>query len=49
MLTTVDRETAVTVRCPRCYEQPLQWVAPISDTMVASVPSGGDIPSGCRR
>ncbi|WP_406107656.1 DUF3515 family protein [Micromonospora globbae] len=48
VLTTMDRETAVTVRVPRAYEQPLQWVAPFSDTIVASVPSGGDIPAGCR-
>ncbi|TDC78517.1 DUF3515 family protein [Micromonospora sp. KC606] len=47
VLTTVDRETAVTVTVPGAYEQPLQWVAPISDTIVASVPSGGDVPSGC--
>ncbi|MEV0808571.1 DUF3515 family protein [Micromonospora sp. NPDC050200] len=47
VLTTVDRETAVRVTVPRAYEQPLQWVAPISDTVVASVPSGGDVPAGC--
>ncbi|TDB74242.1 DUF3515 family protein [Micromonospora sp. KC721] len=49
VLTTVDRETAVTVTVPAAYEQPLQWVAPISDPIVASVPSGGEVPSGCRR
>ena len=49
MLTTVDRETPVTVRVPRAYEQPLQWVPPISSTIVASVPSGGAVPSGCQR
>ncbi|MGK5738829.1 DUF3515 family protein [Micromonospora sp. URMC 103] len=48
VLTTLDRETAVSVRVPRAYDQPLQWVAPISDTIVATVPSGGDIPAGCR-
>ncbi|MGS2614754.1 DUF3515 family protein [Micromonospora sp. LZ34] len=48
VLTTLDRETAVTVRVPRAYEQPLQWVGPISDTVVASVPSGGDAPTGCQ-
>nr|WP_225854448.1 DUF3515 family protein [Micromonospora sp. ALFpr18c] len=48
VLTTVDRETPVTVRIPRSYEQPLQWVAPISSTIVASVPSGGTIPAGCQ-
>ncbi|MFG2104237.1 DUF3515 family protein [Micromonospora echinaurantiaca] len=48
VLTTLDRETAVTVRVPRGYEQPLQWVAPIADTVVASVPSAGEAPTGCR-
>ncbi|WP_442930839.1 DUF3515 family protein [Micromonospora sp. NBC_00421] len=49
VLTTLDRETAVTVTVPRAYEGPLQWITPISDAVVASVPSGGDSPSGCRR
>ncbi|WP_233583797.1 DUF3515 family protein [Micromonospora sp. CV4] len=48
VLTTVDRETAVSVRIPRSYEQPLQWVAPISNAVVASVLTGGDVPAGCR-
>ncbi|MEV1145329.1 DUF3515 family protein [Micromonospora sp. NPDC049799] len=48
VLTTVDRETAVSVRVPRTYEQPLQWVSGISDTIVASVPSADPIPSGCK-
>ncbi|WP_410813097.1 DUF3515 domain-containing protein [Micromonospora sp. 067-2] len=48
VLTTVDRETAITLRIPRSYEQPLQWASPVSSAIVASVPSGGDIPSGCR-
>nr|WP_236646692.1 DUF3515 family protein [Micromonospora acroterricola] len=48
VLTTVDRETPVTARIPRSYEQPLQWVAPVSNAIVASVPSGGDVPAGCR-
>lgn len=48
VLTTLDRETAVTVRVPRSYGQALQWVSPISETIVASVPSGGDAPAGCR-
>lgn len=49
VLTTVDRETLITVRLPRAYEQPLQWLPAISSTIVASVPSGGAIPSGCQR
>ncbi|WP_373684179.1 DUF3515 family protein [Micromonospora thermarum] len=48
VLTTLDRETAVTVRVPRAYEQPLQWLSPISDTIVASVPSAGPAPTGCQ-
>ncbi|MEV7989102.1 DUF3515 family protein [Micromonospora sp. NPDC085948] len=49
VLTTVDRETSIEVRIPRAYAQPLQWVPSISSTIVASVPSGGAIPSGCQR
>nr|WP_130340451.1 DUF3515 family protein [Micromonospora kangleipakensis] len=47
VLTTVDRETPVRVRVPRQYEQPLQWVSPISDTIVAAVPSAKSAPAGC--
>nr|WP_233513846.1 DUF3515 family protein [Micromonospora craterilacus] len=46
-LTTLDRETAVTVRVPHFYGEALQWVSPISTTIVASVPSAGPAPSGC--
>ncbi|MEU1642262.1 DUF3515 domain-containing protein [Micromonospora zamorensis] len=49
VLSTVDRETLITVRVPRSYEQPLQWLTTISSTIVATVPSGGAIPSGCQR
>ncbi|MBM0235229.1 DUF3515 family protein [Micromonospora sp. STR1_7] len=48
VLTTVDRETPVTVTIPNSYQQPLQWAAPISSTIVATVPSGGAVPAGCR-
>ncbi|MCM0677320.1 DUF3515 domain-containing protein [Micromonospora phytophila] len=48
VLTTVDRETAVAVRVPRSYGQALQWVSPISDTIVASVPSAAPVPTGCQ-
>ncbi|WP_415858539.1 DUF3515 family protein [Micromonospora rifamycinica] len=48
VLTTLDRETAVTVTVRRAYEGPLQWLSPISDAVVASVPSGGESPAGCR-
>lgn len=47
VLTTVDRETPVRVRVPKQYEQPLQWVTPISDAIVASVPAAKTSPSGC--
>ncbi|MEH0938847.1 DUF3515 family protein [Micromonospora psammae] len=49
VLTAVDREVPVTVRVPRSYGPALQRVSPISDTIVASVPSGGTPPTGCRR
>lgn len=48
VLTTLDRETAVTVQVPRAYDQPVQWVAPISETIVASVPSAAPAPAGCQ-
>jgi hypothetical protein len=47
VLTTVDRETPVRVRVPRQYEQPLQWVTPISDAVVSAVPSAKTAPTGC--
>ncbi|MFI6228058.1 DUF3515 family protein [Micromonospora echinospora] len=48
VLTTVDREAAVRVTVPKRYEQPLQWVSPISEAIVASILSAGPVPSGCR-
>ena len=47
VLTTVDRETPIRVRVPKSYEPPLQWVTSISDTIVSSVPSAKQAPSGC--
>jgi hypothetical protein len=47
VLTTVDREVTVRVSVPATYEQPLQWVAPVSASVVAAVPSAKSIPSGC--
>ncbi|MGR6317782.1 DUF3515 family protein [Micromonospora soli] len=47
VLTTVDRETPVRVRVPTEYAQPLQWVSPISDAVVAAVPSAKTAPAGC--
>ncbi|BCJ57988.1 DUF3515 family protein [Micromonospora endophytica] len=46
-LTTLDRETAVTVRVPHFYGEALQWVAPVSRTIVESIRSAGPAPSGC--
>lgn len=48
VLSTVDRETTVTVRVPDGYDQPLQWVSPVSETIIATVPSADDAPTGCR-
>jgi hypothetical protein len=48
VLTTVDREVPVQVSVPRAYEQPLQWAAPISESIVAAVPSAQSMPAGCR-
>ncbi|MGW1057542.1 DUF3515 family protein [Micromonospora rubida] len=47
VLTTLDRETAVRVTVPHAHGSALQWVSPISDVVVASVPSGGTVPAGC--
>ncbi|NLU79567.1 DUF3515 family protein [Micromonospora sp. HNM0581] len=46
-LTTVDRETAVTMRVPHLYGEALQWAAPVSATIVESIRSSGTAPSGC--
>nr|WP_091201820.1 DUF3515 family protein [Micromonospora narathiwatensis] len=47
VLTAVDREVPVRVGLPKAYEQPLQWIAQISDAIVATVPSAKSAPSGC--
>jgi hypothetical protein len=47
VLTTVDREIPVQVRVPKEYGPALQWVAPVSDVIVATVPSAKTAPSGC--
>ncbi|MFY1574913.1 DUF3515 family protein [Verrucosispora sp. WMMD703] len=46
-LTTVDRETAVTLRVPHFYGEALQWASPVSATIVESIRSSGTAPSGC--
>lgn len=48
LLTTVDRAVPVRVTVPRGYEQPLQWVAPIAESVVSAMPSAASMPSGCR-
>ncbi|WP_027658862.1 DUF3515 family protein [Salinispora fenicalii] len=48
VLSTVDREMTVTVRVPDDYDQPLQWVSPVSETIAATVLSVDDAPTGCR-
>lgn len=47
LLTTVDREVPVQVLVPRAYQQPLQWIPPIADSVVAAVPSAATAPTGC--
>ncbi|HEY0700446.1 MAG TPA: DUF3515 family protein [Micromonospora sp.] len=47
VLTTLDREVPVRVTVPRAYTQPLQWVAPVSESLVSSVPSVRPAPTGC--
>ncbi|MFV2100427.1 DUF3515 family protein [Micromonospora sp. LOL_024] len=46
-LTTVDRESAVTVRVPHFYGEALQWLSPISRTVAESIRSAAPAPSGC--
>lgn len=47
VLTTVDREVPVQVSLPRSYEPALPWLAPLSETMIAAVPSSQTVPTGC--
>ncbi|WP_434743186.1 DUF3515 domain-containing protein [Micromonospora sp. SH-82] len=47
VFTTVDREVPVQVTVPKEYDQPLQWLPAVSNTVVESVRSGGTPPSGC--
>lgn len=49
VLTTADREVPVRVSVPREYSQGLQWVAPISESMVAAVPSAQTVPDSCHQ
>lgn len=45
--TAVDREVPVRVTVPAELEQPGQWVIAFSKTLIATVPSAKEIPSGC--
>lgn len=47
-LTTIDREVPVRVSVPRDYQPPLQWLAPLADSVLTSVKSIDQPPSGCR-
>ncbi|WP_422770893.1 DUF3515 family protein [Plantactinospora sp. WMMC1484] len=47
VLTTVDREVPVRLTVPAGQEQTVQWAAPVSETLVASVPSLPDVPASC--
>ncbi|MDG4785530.1 DUF3515 family protein [Micromonospora sp. WMMD1102] len=47
VLTTVDREVPVRLSVPAGQEQTVQWAAPVSESLVASVPSVPEIPGGC--
>ncbi|MEQ4302397.1 DUF3515 family protein [Plantactinospora sp. B6F1] len=47
VLTTVDREVPVRLSVPAGQEQTVQWAAPVSDSLVASVPSVPNVPTGC--
>lgn len=50
LLTTVDREVQVTVTVPRTYPDALQWLPPLSDSIVQSILSAkSGIPGGCSR
>jgi hypothetical protein len=46
-LTTVDREAPVRLHVPTGQSQTLEWAAPVSESIVSSVPSVPDPPSGC--
>lgn len=46
-LTTLDREVPVQVWVPATYGSALQRVSGISETIIETVPSGGNPPQGC--
>jgi hypothetical protein len=45
--TAIDREVPVQVTVPTRYEAPAQWANEFSDTIIATVRSTSDVPSGC--
>ena len=46
--TTVDREVPVRVTVPKAYDQPGQWTTAFSDTVISTVQSLKQIPTGCK-
>lgn len=46
-LTTVDREVPVRLTVPTGQTQTVEWAAPVSESIVASVPSLPKAPGGC--
>ncbi|MGH3682469.1 MAG: DUF3515 family protein, partial [Natronosporangium sp.] len=47
VFTTVDREVPVRVTVPAAHEPPGQRVVPLSETILETVRSADDIPTGC--
>jgi hypothetical protein len=46
---TVDREVPVRVTVPDTYDGPGQWAAEFNDTIVSSILSADEVPTGCQR
>lgn len=44
---TVDREVPVRVAVPRAYDPPLQWIAPLADSVVSTILPSATKPGGC--
>jgi hypothetical protein len=49
VLTSVDREMPVEVTVPRAYDSAAQWTVPLAESIIATVPSLKQFPSGCKR
>ncbi|GAB7050582.1 DUF3515 family protein [Catenuloplanes indicus] len=46
--TTVDRRVPVTVTIPKSYDSPGQWTTEFSTTVLSTLLSREDVPTGCR-